>query len=166
MHYICTSIVAIASICITGTSHGGILPFELVPLDGAVGGAFGNSAAISGNTCVVGAWGTSNAYVYTANANGTWSQVAELTASEPEDHDLFGWNVAVDNHTCMIGAYGNNSVYVFSNEAKGTWTPLQELTVSGLGSLDFFGGSIAIDGHTCVIGAWGGNSGSGSAYVF
>ena len=51
---------------------------------------------------------TGSAYVFT-NTNGTWSQVAELTATGGASGDAFGNRVAIDGETCVIGAYGTDS---------------------------------------------------------
>jgi hypothetical protein len=138
----------------------------------ATGDAFGYSVAIDGDTCVIGAYGTNNgsssgsAYVYTSNANGTWSHVDEFIA--PPNSTFFGTRVAIDGDTCVIGAYGTNSntgsAYVYTSDASGTWNQVAEL--SGEATGDAFGTSVAIDGDTCVIGAYGTNSGTGSAYVY
>ena len=51
-----------------------------------------------GTTALVGAWGnntqTGAAYVFTLRG-GTWSQTAELTASDAAPADRFGWSVAL-----------------------------------------------------------------------
>ena len=141
----------------------------------ATGGAsilFGYSVAIDGDTCVIGAYGTNSgagsAYVFT-NTDGTWSQVAELTATGGASFDNFGVSVDLDGSTCVIGApngnSGTGSAYVFTNTG-GTWNQAAELTATGGASSDNFGYSVAIDGSTCVIGAPGTDSGAGSAYVF
>jgi hypothetical protein len=144
---------------------------QLTASGGAIGDAFGASVALDGDTCLIGAQGTNSgtgsAYVF-SNTNGTWSQVAELTASgEASGH--FGVSVALDGDTCVIGAAGTNSfagsAYVFS-KTSGTWTQVAELTDPGGARNDQFGFSVALDGDTCVIGAWGTNSFAGSAYVF
>ena len=175
MRHTCTSIVAIASLGITGTSLGDFWAPTSVELNGQAGGNFfGTSVAIDGNTCVIGAIGTNSqtgsAYVYTSDASGNWSQVAALTASDRASNDCFGYSVAIDGDTCVIGAGGTNSLsgsaYVYTSDASGVWSQVAALTASDRASNDLFGTSVAIDGDTCVIGAWGTNSYAGNAYVF
>jgi hypothetical protein len=170
MKLLCTSIVAIASFCITGTSLGDF--WALNEFNGeASWDFFGRSVAIDGDTCVIGAAGTNSytgsAYVYTLDASGTWNQVAELSGEAT--HDSFGFSVAIDGDTCVIGATGTNSnrgsAYVYTSDANGTWNQVAEF--NGEASGDKFGCSVAIDGDTCVIGAaYTTNSAAGSAYVF
>ena len=101
---------------------------ELTASDGASNDYFGSSVAIDGDTCVIGAYGTNfstgSAYVFTSDASGTWSQVAELTTSDGASNDQFGYSVAIDGDTCMIGApapnSGTGSVYVYGSTAAKT----------------------------------------------
>jgi hypothetical protein len=174
MRYICTSIVAIASFCITGTSLGDFWGSELAASDGVSNDNFSLSVAIEGDTCVIGAAGTNSnagsAYVFTSDASGNWNQVAQLTASDGVSNDYFGASVAIAGDTCVIGASGTNSnagsAYVFTSDASGNWNQVAQLTASdGVGD-DNFGACVAIEGDTCVIGAAGTNSNAGSAYVY
>ena len=84
---------------------------ELTASDGAASDDFGYSVAVSGTTAVVGAWGrhsaTGAAYVFGESAN-TWTQQAELTASDGAASDDFGYSVAVSGTTAVVGAYGNH----------------------------------------------------------
>jgi hypothetical protein len=172
MKLLCTSIVAIASFCITGTSLGDFWTDWPTEFNGeASGDYFGSSVAIDGDTCVIGAAETNSrrgsAYVYTLDASGTWNQVAELSGEASWDY--FGSSVAIDGDTCVIGATGTNSnrgsAYVYTSDANGTWNQVAEF--NGEASGDKFGCSVAIDGDTCVIGAaYTTNSAAGSAYVF
>src|SRR5437764_1371181 len=80
--------------------------------NGAANGQFGYSVAISGNTLVVGAPGTtvgSNAnqgaaYVFTEPVSG-WAdmtETAELTASDGAASDAFGFSVSISGHTIVV----------------------------------------------------------------
>ena len=97
---------------------------EVTARDGAVGDNFGYSVAVSGSTALVGApyhqvGSNANqgvAYVYT-EANGVWSQMAELTASDGAGDDLFGYSVAFNGPTALVGALNHQ---VFSNSGQGT----------------------------------------------
>lgn len=89
--------------------------------------AFGWSAALSGDTVVVGArfelsraTGVNGnqaddsgndagaAYVFTRSGT-TWTQQAYLKASNPGGNDYFGTSVAVSGDTVVVGAYGEDS---------------------------------------------------------
>jgi hypothetical protein len=144
----------------------------LTASDGAAGDGFANSLAISGSIAVVGASGknslTGAAYVFTRTGS-TWSQQAELTASDGVAGDYFGYSVATSGSTVVVGAYGKNSgagaAYVFGRSGT-TWTQQAELTAADGGAPDFFGVSVAVSGSTAVVGAYNKNSHVGAAEVF
>ena len=91
---------------------------------------FGASISASGNVAVVGAPGTDLgdgndegvAQVF-ERSNGSFEQVATLTASQPGDR--VGENVAVDGNTAIVGAPGTNSgageVYIYT-KTGGSWS--------------------------------------------
>jgi hypothetical protein len=91
---------------------------ELTASDGASSDELGYSVSLSGTTALVGAPfhtvgpNTGAAYVFT-ESGGTWSEQAELTAS---DGDLFGWSVSLSGTTALIGARDDT---VGSNEEQG-----------------------------------------------
>jgi hypothetical protein len=78
--------------------------------------------AIAGTTAVVGAInansGTGAAYVFTGSGS-TWSQQAELAASNGAPNDQFGTSAAISGSTAVAGAPGKKSgigaAYVFVN---------------------------------------------------
>ncbi|MDM8541923.1 choice-of-anchor D domain-containing protein [Desulfococcaceae bacterium HSG9] len=103
---------------------------KLTASDAAAGDYFGYSAAISGDTVVVGASGnddggtdSGSAYIFEKGAgwtNGGGNQTAKLTASDAAADDMFGASVAVSGDTAVVGAYGDDdggsmsgSAYVF-----------------------------------------------------
>jgi RHS repeat-associated protein len=157
---------------------------KLVASDGAASDNFGWSVSASGTTVVVGAVGHSvagnagqgAAYVF-SSAGGSWSQTAELTASDGVAGDAFGWSVSASGTTVVVGAPNHTvnthanagAAYVFSS-AGGSWSQTAELTASDGAANNFFGNAVAVSGTTAVVGApdrWG-TSGSayGAAYVF
>jgi hypothetical protein len=108
----------------------------------------------------------------------TWSQQAELTASDGAEGDNFGISVAVDGSTALVGALNHT---VGSNGAQGaaylfvqsgtTWSQQAELTASDGGTGEAqLGTSVAVSGSAAVAGApWhndGSNKWQGAAYVF
>lgn len=157
---------------------------ELTATDGATPDYFGQSIAVSGNTVVVGApqhtVGSNStqgaAYVF-VQSGGTWTEQAELIASDGTAFDVFGWSVAVGGSTVVVGARGrtigsNNSqgaVYVFV-ESGGTWSQQAELTALDGSAYNYFGNSVALSGSMIVVGAPGHGTGSstsqGAVYMF
>ena len=157
---------------------------KLTANDGTPGDQFGQSAAVSGSTIVVGAIGDTvngiptqgSAYVFNRQG-GNWVETQKLTVSDLAESDLFGSSVAVSGSTIVVGAIfadiggnsGQGSAYVF-NRQGGSWVETQKLTASDGEASDFFGRSVAVSGSTIVVGAdgddIGGNIDQGSAYVF
>ncbi len=157
---------------------------ELTASDGAANDDFGDSVAISGSTAMVGAAGHTVGSNYSQGAvyvfvksGGTWSQQAELTASDGGAYDYFGLSMAVSGGTAVVGAddhvVGSNNAqgaaYVFI-ENGGTWSQQAELTASDGAAHDYFGRSVAVSGSTAMVGAFahsvGSNNAQGAAYVF
>jgi uncharacterized protein (DUF2345 family) len=145
---------------------------ELAAADAARGDEFGLSVAISGSTVVVGAPYKHSykgaAYVF-VRSGSTWSQEAELAASDRARGDLFGIPVALSGDTAVVGAPYKHSrtgaAYVFVRSGS-TWSQQAELTASDRARLDLFGTSVAISGPTAVVGADAKDSYKGAAYVF
>jgi len=163
---------------------GWIQQAELTALDGAADDSLGQSVALSGSTLVVGApfhtvgsngW-QGAAYVF-VESGGTWTEKAELTASDGLANDKFGSSVAISGSTIVVGAFqhtvGSNTfqgaAYVYV-ESGGIWTQQAELTASDGGGYQDFGYSVAISGSTVLVGAYnhpvGSNDSQGAAYVF
>jgi len=82
--------------------------------DAQAGDQFGDSAAIWGDTVIVGATredgGPGNplvncgaAYVFAPDAGGVWTEQVTLYASDPDDGDLFGASVSVSEDTAIVG---------------------------------------------------------------
>ena len=160
---------------------------KLVASDGAEGDRFGGSAAIAGDTIVIGAHradalgqNSGAAYVFEEPPGG-WSAVpsplnetAKLTASDGGGGDGFGGTVAISGDAAVIGAYGGSdfgalsgSAYVFRQDGPG-WIEQAKLTASDGAAGDRFG-TVAVSDDIAVIGAsLDDDSGynSGSAYVF
>src|SRR5207245_1135931 len=124
------------------------------------------------STVVVGApfknTNTGAAYVF-VRSGSTWSQQAELTASDGASFDQFGNSVAISDNTAVVGALTKNSgtgaAYVFVRSGT-TWSQEAELSASDGAPFDAFGRSVATSGSTAVVGALGKNTSTGAAYVF
>lgn len=118
----------------------------------------GYAIAMSGETVVIGAPGkNSNAgavYVFVRSGT-TWTQQANLTASNAAAGDGFGKAVAISGDTLVVGApsqAGSGAIYIFVRSA-GVWTQQPFLKASNADSGDNFGAAVAIDGGTLVVGA-------------
>lgn len=148
--------------------------------DAASGDLLGGTAAISGNTIVVGVpeSGVMRGAAYVFVRTGTsWSQQAKLTASDPNNGDAFGVDVDIDGEDILVGAHLNDlagfgpnvgSAYVFTRNGT-SWTQQERLVPADGAGGDQFGFSVAIDAGTAVIGAVrddAGSSQTGSARVF
>ena len=157
--------------------------------DSETEGSFGHSVSVSGDTIVVGAYGTDSyygpqykgsAFVYT-KPDGGWastSSAAKLTAPAGDLDDQFGRVVAVSGDTVVIGApwdrnirgYLSGSAYVFTKPEGGWVSTFESVKLTSPDgwwgwSSGRFGSSIAIRGDKIVIGAPGSYGVSGT-YVF
>ncbi|MBC7938021.1 MAG: FG-GAP repeat protein [Rhizobacter sp.] len=163
---------------------------KLTAADGAADDYFGHSAAISGNTIIVGAYGDNiganinqgSAYIYTLSGS-SWTFRAKLTASDGGVDDRFGNSVSVSGSYVIAGAYlddiGANadqgSVYSFYELTNAAgWTTAQAyhqkiLAADGEAD-DYFGVSVSAWGSGLAVGASGddigANTSQGSAYLF
>ena len=156
---------------------------KLMANDGADGDLFGWSVALDAGVVVIGARLDDNnsndsgsAYVYEQQGDGTWQQIAKLTAGDGVGEDNFGHSVAIDAGVAVIGAFGDDdnginsgSAYVYEQQGNGDWQQTTKLTADDGASYDQFGISVALDAGVAVIGARfdddNGND-SGSAYVY
>jgi hypothetical protein len=181
------SIVLPLVVCVAAAQSS---PQEIAILEAADAAAFdhlGFSAAVDGDTVVVGAYlegtGPSNpgaAYVFARDHGGpnAWDQVAKLTASDGSDADQFGISVAVSGDTALVGAWFDDdagpqcgSAYVFQRDQGGAdnWGQVAKLTAADAAAADLFGISVALSGDRALIGARlddDGGAQSGSAYLF
>jgi hypothetical protein len=155
---------------------------KLVAADAAANDEFGFSVALSGDTAVVGALvgdsGTADsgaAYVFT-RSGATWTQEAELNASDAAANAEFGFSVDIDGDTIIVGAEKADQTgypdagqaYIFTRSGS-TWSEQTILTAADAEYGHQFGNSVSISGDVATVGAWlGGYIGSyqGVAYVF
>ncbi len=147
-----------------------------------LGSAFGVSAALDGETALIGAyteqWGgiePGAAYVF-VRSGSSWIQEARLVPNDPADDGRFGFSVALQGDQALIGAYGDDdagdntgSVYVFERSA-GLWNQVAKLSAPDAGPDRWFGHAVALGGNVALIGApadsVAGHNYAGSAYVF
>jgi hypothetical protein len=157
---------------------------DLTASDGAAADLLGYSVSISGPLAIVGApshtVGANSeqgaAYIFVQSGT-TWTQQAELTASDGAAYDEFGYSVSISGPLAIVGptihTVGANAeqgaAYVFVQSGT-TWTQQAELTAGDGAQGDFFGVSVSISGTIAIVGApfhtVGANAHQGAAYVF
>jgi len=144
---------------------------------------FGFSAAVSGDTAVIGApfdqgidTGVFHGSVFIFVRDGTnWVEQAHLRSSWSFGGEKFGMSVAISGDTVVVGAWeegtaatGVNSpplgnagssgaAYVFVRSAT-NWSQQAYLKASNTGAGDYFGRSVGVSGDTIVVGAFGEDS--------
>jgi len=154
---------------------------EFFPIYLAMDAVFGISAAIDGDTLVVGGddgSGTGIAWVFRWDGT-SWIGQKKLVASDAADGDYFGDSVSISGDTIVVGAvYSNDdngvesgSAYVFYRNEGGTdnWGQIKRITPSDSAAGKFFGVSVSISGDTLVAGAvFDDDNGTeaGAAYFF
>ncbi len=129
------------------------------------GGKFGTVVAVEGDRIAVGApihfhepIGGAGAVFVFERSGTTWTQKAELLASDPHSNDSFGGSVALDGDTLVVAAGGGDGVvantgcvYVFTH-AGGVWTEAVKLFAADGSAGDAYGTSVALDGDTLLVG--------------
>jgi uncharacterized repeat protein (TIGR01451 family) len=124
---------------------------------------FGGSAAISGDTVVIGADGEASAgedagaaYVFVRSGTA-WGLQQRLVASNATDHEYFGYSVSISGDTVAVGApaliFGNvhpGQAYAFVRSGT-SWTQQQRFTKNVVN--DQLGSSVSISGDTLAVGA-------------
>ena len=162
---------------------------KITATDAAQDDLFGYSAAISGDTAVVGSFGdddsghnSGSAYLFQRDHGGTdaWGQLAKLPCPPVfgARGDFFGSSVSISGDTAVVGANGDDdrgsssgSAYIFRYDqgGPGAWVQVAKIAPTDGSEEDHFGYSVSISGATAVVGASGDDdngSNSGSAYVF
>jgi len=161
---------------------------KLTAGDGEPSNGFGASAAVDGQTAVVGAPNATpggSAYVFVQPFSGwmNMTQTAKLTATGGYSQDEMGRSVAVDGKRIVAGAprYRSNysqchfcdegAVYVFEKPTTGWVDVTQEAKLTGSDARNgsFLGTSVAVSGHLVGAGAMFNNNlqrTKGGAYIF
>jgi hypothetical protein len=144
----------------------------LTASDGVSGDAFAISVAISDTTVLVGAANRSSAtgaaYMFFRSGT-TWSQQAELTASDGAPGDSFGVSVALSGSTAIVGASrkgtGTGAAYVFVRSGP-YWFQQARLAPPGSVVGRGFGYSVAVSTDSALVGVYPTSGVKGVAYVF
>jgi hypothetical protein len=143
-------------------------PFtRLLASDRASGDYFGWAVAVDGSTgtgrAIVGAPNkssmTGRVYIYEGSSS-TWSQRANLSASDFDTGDNYGTSVAISGDYAIVGAPHNQvgvysdvgAAYILFRDSGGTWSE-QALLPGEDDESEQFGWSVAIDGTYAIVGA-------------
>lgn len=140
----------------------------LTPANPSASERLGLSAALWGDTLVVGGKGGS---VIVFRRDGTrWSEEAELTSDTP--YSFFGQSVALSGDTAVVGDYGDalstGAAFVFERR-DGRWTRRAKLVPPDAEGYDAVGRHVAISHDTIVATAHGDDdngSDAGAIHVF
>ena len=156
---------------------------ELTASDAASSANFGSSVAVNGTTALIGSYnfngGQGSAYVFLQSGT-TWSQQAELLASDKAAGDNFGTSVALSGNIAIIGApqktvtKTNQGVAYAFTRSVATWTQQTPDLVAKAPAAaavgDNFGSSVSLDivssVPTALIAAPQRTSAKGVVYVF
>lgn len=157
---------------LTCESGGALSVIVLTAADRAQGDGLGRFVSVDGNTLVAGAnarsFNTGAAYVFLRSGT-SWSQQAELTASDGQESYQFAFSVLVSGDTVTVGApiwsNGTGAGYFFVR-AGTNWTEQAEVGASDAANPDLFGWSSSLSADTAVVGALFKGNFRGAAYVF
>ena len=163
---------------------------ELVAADGQSFDWFGTSAAISGDTIVIGAPQAPTAdgahagaaYVFRHLGN-LWVQEGKLVASDPQDNSEYASDqgVAISGDTIVVGGanaanadprtpFGTFGVVYVYQRTGSTWKQTARIANPDADTFAEFGYSVGVSGTGLVIGAPGSGSGdlafAGATYIF
>ena len=139
---------------------------KLTANDGLEGDMFGFSAAISGDTTIIGAPGndaigidTGAAYIFARSGTG-WTLQTKIFAEDAALGDEFGYAVDINGDNIVTGAWKDDhagidagSAYIFVRTQQG-WVQQAKLLASDAETDDQFGVAVSISGETALIGAW------------
>lgn len=114
---------------------------KLIPSDAALDDRFGNSVSIDGERIIIGASNndddgrdSGSAYIFERQGDGSWQQVAKLTAADAAAKQEFGQFVSLSGSRAAIVSLGENplrepqgAVYVFERQGDGSWQQVVKL---------------------------------------
>ncbi|MFC1481593.1 FG-GAP-like repeat-containing protein [Candidatus Neomarinimicrobiota bacterium] len=157
---------------------------KITASDATVSAHFGHAVAIDGDNAVVGAYaadpsGISDAgaaYVYSREGT-SWSQQAQLIASDAAEGEQFGISVTISGNYAIVGARQNahsglttaGAAYIYEHY-DASWGQQVKLTASDAAAFDALGQSVALSGDYVVVSAEHDDHSSvtdaGAAYVY
>lgn len=138
---------------------------------------FGSSVSISGDLAAIGSPRSSfdanglneissagAVYIFERNTNGSWIQVAKITAPVRRVGNFFGQDVDLFGQTLIIGSpdddYDSNeanfisdagSAFIFEKNVSGVWTFVQKLTPSVRTMNDHFGNKVSVSNNRALV---------------
>ena len=155
---------------------------ELIGAGVDAGDSFGFSAAVQGDTALVGApylascGGTSKCggvFVF-ERSDGVWTQADLLTPDDLGSEDYFGWDCDIDGDGDRIvatsvydddNAWQAGAGYIWDKQGDGSWQQMAKLLPSDGAEQDMCK-SCEVEGDTVVISSWYGNEDKGEAWVW
>ena len=151
-----------------------LLTLGLGTPDSARAQGYGASVAVSGEDVLVGEpmneRRAGTVYLYRKASDGSWSETAEITASDAEAGDRFGRALAADDGTLWVGATVKDSTtgaaYLFERTDGGEWSQAGRFQPDDLAAGDAFGRTAAMDGSFALVSSWAQRDGRGAVYVF
>jgi hypothetical protein len=142
---------------------------------------FGDAVAISGNYCIVGAWGeddganqSGTAYIFNVTTGALVHTVDNPTQNSS---DLFGRYLDIDGNYAIVGVPGEDTeasqsgkAYIFNVTTGALVHTLDNPNTFYTAQDDFFGRAVAISGNRAIVSATGedtviGNN-TGKVYIF
>ena len=142
---------------------------ELFGSDISAGNQFGRAVALHGDLLAVGAWRHQHlagaVYLFESQPDGSWIEVAKLTAPDGQPGDLFGIELATDGEWVAVGAHfvdtgqGENAgaVYLFHRSLGpgGSWGFASKITSDAASRSSRFGYTVDIEGDRVIAGYLG-----------
>ena len=141
-----------------GRAGGGwseVARLSVSPVSGPPDG-FGSTVVASGELAIVGAprWedGAGAAFVFRADGQGGWSEVARVGSGTGAEDARFGAAVALDGAVALVSAPGEDdgagAVYLFVEDGSG-WSQRGRFRAGGAGP--GFGTRVALDGGLALV---------------
>jgi hypothetical protein len=147
---------------------------------------FGTTSSISGNYCIVGAYGESDAggttsgkaYIYNVTTGALVHTLSNPNAYGTSVEDYFSYPVTISGNYAIVsatyeddaGGTGSGKVYIYNVTSGTLLYTLTNPNAYGTSADDNFGGAISASGNYCIIGAYGeddaGGTTSGKAYIY
>jgi hypothetical protein len=141
----------------------------LIASDGREGDHFGVAVSLHGDVAAIGAPGhvhsvdavhTGAAYVF-HRSDGSWTQEAELLASDGLHDDRFGTDVSLRENVLLVGAplngengFNAGAAYVYRFDGT-LWNEEVKLLASDGAPFDAFGRSVSLGDDLALVGAYG-----------
>ncbi|MDO8508555.1 MAG: PKD domain-containing protein [Nanoarchaeota archaeon] len=146
---------------------------KIISSDTVAGDHFGTFVDINGNYLIASAQFADTPILQNAGAayifsqiDGTWAQVAKLTASDGNAEHGFG-SVALGTDFAAVGAVGHagytGAVYIFEKPATGWENIASNPTIYGDVPSGYFG-NVAVHDNLLIVGA--SKQGGGAAYIY